>query len=104
MAKKTTGKSKAKAAKPNIKPKRMTKPAKTTAKKAQEQKLAAKWVALHEKAKAIPTQKYNMKNEFEKLTGIDHKVLGWGFVLENTNDRLEVLFKDGIRFLISNYR
>jgi hypothetical protein len=33
-----------------------------------------------------------------------HKVLGWGFVLSNLNDRLEVLFKDGIKVLISNYK
>ena len=32
------------------------------------------------------------------------KVLGWGFILKNDNDRLEVLFETGIRMLISNYK
>lgn len=47
---------------------------------------------------------YDMKKTFEPKTAIEHKTLGWGYILENRNDRLEVLFKDGIRFLISNYK
>jgi hypothetical protein len=45
-----------------------------------------------------------MRGSFEERTAIVHKVLGWGYILANRNDRLEVLFKDGIKYLISNYK
>lgn len=66
--------------------------------------LAAKWQALYAKAKNIPVAPYNMKNRYEKQTAINHKTLGWGFITEIRNDRLEVLFQDGIKYLISNYK
>jgi hypothetical protein len=70
-----------------------------------EQKtLGLKWQALHVKAKQIPTVGYNMKNAYEKQTAITHKTLGWGFIMDSRNGRLEVLFKDGIKYLISNYK
>ncbi len=71
---------------------------------AQLEKLAGKWELLHAKVKSIPTETYNMRKQFERQTGLQHKILGWGFIIENKNDRLEVLFQDGIRYLISNYR
>ena len=45
-----------------------------------------------------------MSEKFNAMSPIQHKVLGWGFVLTNENDRLEVLFETGIRNLISNYK
>jgi hypothetical protein len=66
--------------------------------------LAQKWVALNKKADQIETKPYNMKAVFEEKTAITHKLLGWGYILANRNDRLEVLFKDGIKHLISNYK
>jgi len=45
-----------------------------------------------------------MSDVFEALKPINHKVLGWGFVLTNENNRLEVLFENGIKVLISNYK
>jgi len=65
--------------------------------------LAQKWGALYKKAEQIDSKPYNMKSVFEERTAIVHKVLGWGYILANRNDRLEVLFKDGIKYLISNY-
>jgi hypothetical protein len=47
---------------------------------------------------------YKMTETFTSLAPIQHKVLGWGFILTNENDRLEVLFETGIRMLISNYK
>ncbi len=67
-------------------------------------KLAAKWAGYYNKAKSIQTEAYSMKNKYETETAISHKVLGWGYILDNKNDRLEVLFKDGIKYLISNYK
>lgn len=66
--------------------------------------LAQKWVSLNKKADQFEAQPYNMKQTFEEKTAIVHKVLGWGYILANRNDRLEVLFKDGIKYLISNYK
>ncbi|MFZ3231913.1 MAG: hypothetical protein WA160_17025 [Pseudobdellovibrio sp.] len=64
----------------------------------------AKWIELSKKQskeKAVP---YKMSDKFTALSPIQHKVLGWGFILSNDNDRLEVLFETGIRMLISNYK
>lgn len=66
--------------------------------------LAAKWATLNKKSEQIDVKPYNMKGVFEEKTAITHKVLGWGYILANRNDRLEVLFKDGIKYLISNYK
>ena len=66
--------------------------------------LSAKWSSLYKKAESIEAKPYNMKAVFEEKTAIVHKVLGWGYILANRNDRLEVLFKDGIKYLISNYK
>lgn len=69
-------------------------------------KIAKKWDSLQKKAKnrGIKAETYNMRKKYEPQTPIQHKVLGWGFILNNINDRLEVLFEDGIKYLISNYK
>ncbi len=66
--------------------------------------LSQKWSSLYKKSQNMDVSSYDMKKTFEPKTAIEHKTLGWGYILENRNDRLEVLFKDGIRFLISNYK
>lgn len=63
-----------------------------------------KWSELkekHSKDKALP---YAMSATFESNQPIQHKSLGWGLILNNNNDRLEVLFESGIKMLISNYK
>lgn len=64
---------------------------------------AARWVELHEKHKAEKPQVYDMKSVFEASKPLQHKILGWGWIVSTDNDRLDVLFKDGRRILISNY-
>lgn len=66
--------------------------------------MAAKWLQFYKKAETIETKPYNMRQTFLEKTAIVHKVLGWGYIMANRNDRLEVLFKDGIKYLISNYK
>lgn len=66
--------------------------------------LEAQWASLKEKSKAIKPVPYKMTERYEARGPIQHKVLGWGYILTNQNDRLEVLFQDGIKFLISNYK
>jgi hypothetical protein len=69
-------------------------------------KIAAKWQQLYAQSQDsdVKAETYNMKKNYTSQTPINHKVLGWGFILDNKNNRLEVLFKDGVRFLISNYK
>jgi hypothetical protein len=64
----------------------------------------AKWQELfkrHGKDKAFS---YKMTDSFDAMKPLQHKVLGWGFILSNENNRLEVLFENGIKMLISNYK
>ncbi len=65
---------------------------------------SVKWENLREEYKGAAAAKYNIKSSFEALAPIQHSVFGWGFVLSNANDRLEILFKDKVRILISNVK
>jgi len=64
----------------------------------------AKWQELNKRHGKEKAQVYKMTEVFEAMQPIQHKVLGWGFVLSNENNRLEVLFENGIKMLISNYK
>lgn len=64
----------------------------------------AKWQELHKRYGKEKAVNYKMTEIFEPLKPMQHKVLGWGFILTNENDRLEVLFENGIKMLISNYK
>ena len=64
----------------------------------------AKWAELFKKYGKEKAVGYKMSDTFPAMSPIQHKVLGWGFILKNDNDRLEVLFETGIRMLISNYK
>lgn len=64
----------------------------------------AKWTELYKKYGKDKAVTYKMTERFPTLAPLQHKVLGWGFILTNENDRLEVLFENGIRMLISNYK
>jgi hypothetical protein len=69
------------------------------------QKVASsKWASLYSKANKITANPYNLKNQYEVETAINHKTLGWGYIQDKKNDRLEVLFENGIKYLISNYK
>lgn len=64
----------------------------------------AKWAELYKKYGKEKAVQYKMSEKFPNMVPMQHKVLGWGFILTNENDRLEVLFETGIRMLISNYK
>lgn len=64
----------------------------------------AKWAELNKKYGKDKALAYKMTEKYPSLAPLQHKVLGWGFILTNENDRLEVLFENGIRMLISNYK
>lgn len=63
-----------------------------------------KWRELREKFAKEKAQAYSMSAQFEAEQPLEHKVLGWGYIMTNNNDRLEVLFETGVKILISNYR
>jgi hypothetical protein len=64
----------------------------------------SKWLELRDKNKNIKPRPYKLSETYEEKTPIEHKVLGWGIILSVVNDRLEVLFRSGIKHLISNYK
>ena len=64
----------------------------------------AKWQELFKRYGKDKAANYKMSEQFESLKPINHKVLGWGFVLTNENNRLEILFENGIKLLICNYK
>lgn len=66
--------------------------------------LQKKWSEYHDKFGSEKAPVYSMGNSYEAAAPLQHKVLGWGFVVSVQNDRLEVLFESGSKTLISNYR
>ncbi len=68
------------------------------------QKLALKWRQLFEKSQEQEPHPYKMSGHYEAKTPIKHKVLGWGYVLSSNNSRIEVLFQDGIKTLITDLK
>ncbi|OQW48995.1 MAG: hypothetical protein A4S09_12835 [Proteobacteria bacterium SG_bin7] len=68
------------------------------------QKLALKWRQLFEKSQEVEPPPYKMSGHYEAKTPIKHKVLGWGYVLTSNNSRIEVLFQDGVKTLITDLK
>jgi hypothetical protein len=62
------------------------------------------WQKFYDTHKNEKPKQYSMRDSFEAKSALQHVKLGWGFILSNINDRLEVLFKEGIKILISNYK
>lgn len=94
---------------PVVKPKKEKKPSAKALKAAAALTAAAhesnkKWNDLKEKFGKDKAAQYSMSASFEANTPIMHKSFGWGYILTNDNNRLEVLFETGTRQLISNYK
>jgi len=87
---------------PKVKAERKSK-AKLAAEKTQVDDLK-KWSDYKNKYGNEKAQAYSMSSTYEAGTPIMHKVLGWGFIIQVQNDRLEVLFETGSKVLISNYK
>ena len=69
---------------------------------AQAAKLEIKWQQLYKKNAHIQPNAYSMsETSYEEKTPLYHKSYGWGFILKIKNNRLEVLFEEGIKSLIS---
>ncbi|MGE3975767.1 MAG: hypothetical protein AB7F59_14675 [Bdellovibrionales bacterium] len=64
----------------------------------------ADWLELHKQFKNMKPMPYAMSEQYPEKCVINHKVLGVGFVVKNINDRIDVVFKDGQKTLITNYK
>lgn len=67
-------------------------------------KLALKWRQLFEKSQEEEAQPYKMTGSYLAKSPIKHKILGWGYVLSSNNNRIEVLFQNGIKTLVTDYK
>lgn len=68
------------------------------------EKLLKQWSQMHEQMKNTKPVVYTLQGNYEAKTAIQHKVLGWGYVLKNKGNRIEVLFEEGIKTLVTNYK
>ena len=84
------------------KKKRMTKAEREA--KEEADRLKEKWSELNSLSEGQPAKKYKLSEDFEPNMAIDHPKMGWGYVLSSQNNRIEVLFEEGIKVLISNYK
>lgn len=62
------------------------------------------WVSLYKSHKSEKPVAYNMSENFDIKTVIHHKVLGWGYVIKSKENRIDVVFRDGVKTLITNYK
>ena len=67
-------------------------------------KLFKQWNSLKEQFKNDRAPLYNLEADFLPKSPLEHKVLGWGYVLKKQNNRIEVLFREGIKILVVNYK
>ena len=91
----------AEVAEPKVKKKRITKAEREAMEEAE--RLRDKWQELHTLSEGQPAKKYKITDSYESNSSLDHAKLGWGYVLTSQNNRLEVLFEEGIKVLVSNY-
>lgn len=63
-----------------------------------------KWNDYKQKYGSDKATPYSMSQVFENHTTLKHDKLGWGYIVNIQNDRLEVLFETGTKILISNYK
>lgn len=83
----------------NLKKQKKIEEAKQLAEKEEKQ-----WQALHSEYKNLKAASYDMSRTFSINTPIKHKKFGWGFILSVKYNRLDVLFKEGHKVLISDFK
>ena len=45
---------------------------------------------------------FSIFEKYSAKTPIKHKIFGWGWITSSKNDRLDVMFQDKVRKLLSN--
>lgn len=80
-----------------------------TAARAKAKKAASKskdpessWAELNEKIGANGASKYNFKSKFVVKTAISHATFGIGFVLQAFENKIDVVFEEGVKSLVHN--
>jgi hypothetical protein len=68
------------------------------------QPVQKRWAAIHDQLKHLKAAAYDMTGQYDLKTPVIHKVLGWGFIVEIRDSRMDVMFKDGLKTLIMNYK
>ena len=68
----------------------------------QQKEHEKKWENLYKKAKDVKPATFRLSNAFSAKTALKHPIFGWGWIISNKNDRLQVMFKDKTRVLLSN--
>lgn len=73
------------------------------AKKAAAAKNAdSNWSDMKEKIGSGSASKYNLKSKFAAQTAIDHATFGLGFVIQAFDNKIDVVFEDGVKSLVHN--
>lgn len=62
------------------------------------------WQQLYRQHKNEATVPYHMESDYKPKMAIEHKILGWGYILKAINNRIEVSFKAGVKTLIMNHK
>jgi hypothetical protein len=68
------------------------------------EKLLKQWRQMHDQLKNVKPAVYTLSGNYEAKTPLQHKVLGWGYVLKNKGNRIDVLFEEGLKTLVTNYK
>ena len=89
---------------PAPEPAKKPKSAKAIALDEEGEKLLRQWNAMQEQLKNVKPVVYTLQGNYDAKTPIQHKVLGWGYVLKNKGNRIEVLFEEGVKTLVTNYK
>lgn len=62
------------------------------------------WNSLREKNSGKGAKPYRLAEKFEKDVMVDHPKFGVGIVMTATDQRLEILFKEGLKTLVHNQK
>lgn len=63
-----------------------------------------KWLKLQKQLAIEKASDYRMTEDFELKAPISHKVHGWGVVMQKRDNYIDVLFEQGLKTLIVNYK
>ncbi len=63
-----------------------------------------RWLKLNKQLADEAPQEYRMSEDYEIKTPLQHKVHGWGVVMQKRDNYIDVIFENGIKTLIVNYK
>lgn len=63
-----------------------------------------KWLKFQKQFADKAPESYNMSGNFDVKTPLQHKIHGWGVVVQRRDNYIDVLFEAGLKTLIVNYK